>query len=277
MRQEYQDEIDRYLLDKMSDKERKSFEEKCTKNSELKEQLDHTSEVKTAISERNLMLEKIHNWDDEYDEERKAVARKKHLAICWASGIAATFVVGYFLFPATANLGNEKLEGGVTINQKLDEIPQKKSTKERTTVTENYGQLLTKVEQKEKNEENGINLSEDRDVMSFGTDNINPSVPRTGSDYENELSAIEEETNAITQKIVELNRMLNSKEISQEAYNSRLFMLTLQDDEIKWHKAMLLLKNSRRQEALAILNEMRKKEGAYKNKADSLYKEAISR
>ena len=98
MRLEYQDNIDRYLLDKMTNEERMSFEAKCAENPELKEQLEHTRDVRTVISERNKMLAKIQEWDDEYDA-KKRVASNKVSRIYWLSGIAALLVIGFFLYP----------------------------------------------------------------------------------------------------------------------------------------------------------------------------------
>ena len=105
MRLEYQDNIDRYLLGRMSDEERKSFEIKCAGNQELKEQLEHTRDVRTVISERSKMLAKIQEWDDEYDVKKK-MASHKTTWVYWLSGIAAILVIGFFLLPLLVLIQN---------------------------------------------------------------------------------------------------------------------------------------------------------------------------
>ena len=98
MRLEYQDGIDRYLLGRMPDDERKSFEKKCDGNPELKEQLEYTQKVKIVVSERNELLAKFQVWNDEYDAYNNVERHNKRTWIYGLSGIAAIAVVGYFLF-----------------------------------------------------------------------------------------------------------------------------------------------------------------------------------
>lgn len=99
MKIEYQDRIEDYLLDRMSDDERLVFEKELEKDDELRDQFEFTSTVKTA-----LMLENIENDISNWKEARKmretvAVASnpKRHL-LYWISGIAAVLIVGFIIF-----------------------------------------------------------------------------------------------------------------------------------------------------------------------------------
>ena len=98
MRLEFQDSIDRYLLNKMSDEERTLFEAKCDNIPELEEQLEHTRDVRRVITERNKILTRIQELEEECEREKRTAAHKKIIALSWLSGIAAVFVVGLFLF-----------------------------------------------------------------------------------------------------------------------------------------------------------------------------------
>lgn len=124
MRLEFQDSIDRYVLGRMADDERIAFEEKLSENGELKEQMELTKAVKDVL-ERNEdldILERIERMEEEYDMEKtgykatgsgyerdmtEPMARQTTSApprssnrkfIYWISGIAALFIVGFFLF-----------------------------------------------------------------------------------------------------------------------------------------------------------------------------------
>ena len=52
MKIEFQDRIDDYLLDRMSDEQRNSFESDAAKDAELKEQLQFTETVQQATKSR---------------------------------------------------------------------------------------------------------------------------------------------------------------------------------------------------------------------------------
>ncbi len=99
MNEEYQERIDNYLLGRLSDVERLAFEQDLEKDAELKGQYEYTKVVKDA-----LMVENIENtikkWNQAYNEEKeqnksKQVSIRKNLY--WISGIAAVFIVGFFI------------------------------------------------------------------------------------------------------------------------------------------------------------------------------------
>lgn len=97
MKEEYQDRIDNYLLGRMSEAERVSFERDLNLDDKLKEQYEFTKAVKNA-----LMMEKIEEdisrWDQEYVKEKSKKPKSQRRAFYWISGIAAMFVVGFFLY-----------------------------------------------------------------------------------------------------------------------------------------------------------------------------------
>ena len=127
MKIEYQDRIDDYLLGRMSDEERKRFESDAAEDSELKDQLNFTETVQRATRSRNEKLAAMEKWKDDYvweDERVAAASASEHRPtgsgydycpaptmesrragssspfkkiFYWASGIAAVFVVGFFL------------------------------------------------------------------------------------------------------------------------------------------------------------------------------------
>lgn len=71
MKIEFQDRIDEYLLDRMSDEERKSFESDAAEDAELKEQLQFTETVQQATKSRNEKLAAMEEWKDDYVWEDK--------------------------------------------------------------------------------------------------------------------------------------------------------------------------------------------------------------
>jgi len=136
MNQEYQEKIDQYLLGQMSDQDCLVFENEIDNNQELKKQFEFTKNVKDAIVGRNRRLSQIYEWEQDYEAKKKAKAEQEeyHAArngydnvesasgnvekkssrrqyIYWISGIAAIFIVGFFLFSPTFfhNEGTSKI------------------------------------------------------------------------------------------------------------------------------------------------------------------------
>ena len=71
----------------------------------------------------------------------------------------------------------------------------------------------------------------------------------------------------------QLRQQLKEGEISQDFYDSSMSLLRYQTNQLLWKKVKLLVELGRKNEALEILEEMRREEGAFRNKADSLYNE----
>lgn len=125
MKIEFQDHIDDYLLGRMSDEDSKVFEQELKNDDELREQMEFTKDVQTATKSRNEKLAKMQEWEDDYEwEEDRGVATARYRPtgsgyescsipsmdqmrsmprfsgrqyLYWISGIAAIFIVGFFL------------------------------------------------------------------------------------------------------------------------------------------------------------------------------------
>lgn len=273
MRLEYQDNIDRYLLGRMSDEERALFEAKCAENTELKEQLEHTRDVKTVISERSKMLVQIQQWDNEYEEERRTESRKKRYALYWVSGIAATLAVGYFLFSSSYT---ELEDSGVLASIKQENNNCNKiQVQTDTMVHESHEQekLLAQNEVEEQDREPEASTRNEERVFSFGSKSFEISSSPNANKIQQELRTIEEEKCEIAEKIIHLNLKLKSGEISQTDYNTRIGLLNFQRDQLYWKEATNLIRCNRKEEALVILDKLRRSESQYCSKADSLYRE----
>lgn len=96
MNQKYQNIIDQYLMGDMSLKDKQSFKQEIEKNTELKEQFEFTKNVRMAVIKRNDRLAQIKEWEKNY-KKKNTVKFKRHY-IYWGAGVAAVFVVGFFLF-----------------------------------------------------------------------------------------------------------------------------------------------------------------------------------
>ena len=92
MKKEYQDKIDEYLLHRMSDEERKRFVKETDDDKELQEQLEFTENVQQVMKSRNEKLAKMKEWMGD-DMQHTS----NHRLLYWLSGIAAIFIVGFFI------------------------------------------------------------------------------------------------------------------------------------------------------------------------------------
>ena len=131
--------------------------------------------------------------------------------------------------------------------------------------------LLAKNEPKEKNgEKNTSKLTGDQ-VLSFDKELV--SIQETKEDLEKELVRVDGEIRVVTEKQSQLTKKLISGEISKSVYDSRMYMLKFQMDELYWQKSHTLIKLNRINDAIVLLNEIRNEDGVFQSKADSLYKE----
>lgn len=120
MKFEYQDKIDSYVLGDMTADERLAFEHEVHNNQELREQLEYTQQIKTLITSRQEKMTLLKHWEEEWKMEDEQIAatqykptgtddfcpapayhttfhkRSKKL-LYWISGIAAVFVIGFFI------------------------------------------------------------------------------------------------------------------------------------------------------------------------------------
>lgn len=74
MDRDFQDKIDEYLLDRMSDEDRTRFEAEVDEDIQKKEQLEFTRNVKDAINSRQKKLNELEVMSMLYDRQRRNVS-----------------------------------------------------------------------------------------------------------------------------------------------------------------------------------------------------------
>lgn len=264
MRLEFQDSIDRYLLNKMSDEERTLFEAKCDNIPELEEQLEHTRDVRRVITERNKILTRIQELEEECEREKRTAAHKKIIALSWISGIAAVFVVCLFLSPPS-NVVSPESSGRQNTN---DENSIANSAAIRSEKEQEKLLAKNDVDKKEKRHSNA--RIDEEQVFSFGKNDIVKANPQAVPN-KMELERVMERKKELTVKLADLEYLRSSGEIDSVVYESSAGLLKYQRDRLCWQQSIILLNMSRKNEALAILDELRRDEGLYQHKADSLY------
>lgn len=253
MNTEYQDKIDNYLLNRMSDEDRQKFEQEVAVNEELKEQLEFSRLVQAAFNDRGEKLAKMAQWEQEElaassdeDEEQStpAVAPntwRKYLY--WCSGIAAVFIAGFFLYStmhmntgnqSIGDMGSAVLRGNSASHDRIKEMLAKGD----------YNSALTLIE-----EEESEVLSE-RDMLD---DSGNAS---TIEDLESPSQST-----------------ARSEDSAEDDYNDQKEIIEANLSELRWLKAHALIGCGQKEEAILILDALRMQKGYYQLKADSLYRE----
>lgn len=248
MKIDYQDRIDDYLLDRMSDEAKEAFERDLEKNEELREQTEFAEDVQTAIKSRNEKLAKMGEWRDDYEwEDGSSLAAADYRAtgsgydycppqsshrvfakprssgfFYWLSGIAAVFVVGFFLF--------KTMFDGVKYE-----------------IQYNPSQM------------------ESRSIRNGG-DYVVIERLLIGKDYDNALIQIEREEKEIAELRAGTDTVINEE---RRIYDQ--MFKKMKKDELTWLKVYALLGVNRHEEAIQLLDQLRESDGEYKEKADSLY------
>ena len=254
MKIEFQDRIDEYLLDRMPDEERKSFESDAAEDAELKEQLQFTETVQQATKSRNEKLAAMEEWKDDYvwEDERVAAASAAEYRptgsgynycpaptmeesrsmprssgrriFYWISGIAAVFVVGFFLIQNlfVADSPNEYMP-----SPKMNDM-----------------------------------------TLRAGSDNSEIELLLSQKKYDEALDLIEQKYLAVQDDSLDI---VPDKTMNAERKEYDMQIVKDKQDELKWLKAHALLGLSQQETALRILDELRNEEGYYQMAADSLY------
>lgn len=171
MNQEYQDRIDKYLLEQMSEAESLSFEKDIEKDTELKEQYEFTKNVKEAIVGRNRRLAQIKEWKEAYEAQNASVIELKprilnRSYLYWISGIAAIFIAGFFLFHPIVFNSESGPDHPISVN-----VSSLRSGDDNTDVAKvinggNYDLALEKIEEKAKKlETEKLQTEQEKDKM----------------------------------------------------------------------------------------------------------------
>ena len=264
MKIEFQDRIDEYLLDRMSDEERKSFESDAAVDAELKEQLQFTETVQQATKSRNEKLAAMEEWKDDYmwEDERVAAAsaveyhatgsgydycpeptmESRRVAtsspfkkmLYWVSGITAVFIVCVFVFnlyrPSSPEIAME-------IASRPTEAPGK----------------------------NG-NVS-----FRGRSQNMDIESQLAMGDYSKALARLEKDESDIRTDLMLIERELHSRGEGREDAMTEKDSLETNLVWVLYLKAQALIGLDRKDEARVVLDEIRHSKSDYGIKADSLY------
>lgn len=264
MKIEFQDRIDEYLLDRMSDEERKSFESDAAEDAELKEQLQFTETVQQATKSRNEKLAAMEEWKDDYmweDERVTAASAVEYHAtgsgydycpeptmesrrvatsspfkkmLYWVSGIAAVFIVGVFVFnlyrPSSPEIAMETAS-------RPTEAPGKKGN------------------------------------VSFRgrSQNMDIESQLAMGDYSKALARLEKDEADIRTDLMLIERELHSRGEGREDAMTEKDSLETNLAWVLYLKAQALIGLDRKDEARVVLDEIRHSKSDYGIKADSLY------
>ncbi len=260
MKFENQDRIDEYLLNRMSNDERRAFEEEVDSNEELRDQLSFTEDVQSIVKSRNEKLAKMEKWkgDYEWQEELKGATKPRRRArengyerriIYVVSGVAAVFIAGIFLLPIFYFIGrNTSYKPGP-----IDGIPSLQANANNSDIEylinhKEYDMALVLIEKKgqmlamntpsfKRNLEGAMEPERYYGKKGYHEPRVKRVIKGTGENSENEDLSVKEKM-----------------------------------DELKWLKVYALLGLQRYDEALQLLDELRSTEGFYQSSADTLYK-----
>ena len=254
MKQRYQDRIDNYLLKQMTDNEMLAFEEDLEKDEELRDQYEFTKIVKAAIEDKQKKKEEIETdirkWERAYQLRKKP---KRHI-IYWISGIAALFIVFFFLFKPYPT------------QYSYIRVPSK---------TQNSDSSLDS-ETSESNtiqEYNGYETIED--LLAYGNFDIAlDKIQETKEELKHEMELIKEGKRGISRTTAANNKAKKerSKEKRKESSTSgKLNNLQERLDLLQWQEAQALIGLGRYSEAIILFDSIRHSNSEWKTQADSLY------
>ena len=190
MNNDYQDRIDQYLLGKMSEAEALDFEKDIRNDKDLKEQFEFTKNVKEAVVGRNRRLAQIKEWKEAYEAKNNtdgeyrptgsgyeySIKPKTEIKLeprtstrrylYWISGIAAIFVVGFFIIsPIFVEKGGSP-DHPISVN-----VSSLRSTEDNSGIAKiinegNYGLALDQINEKDnKLESEMMQTEQDKDKM----------------------------------------------------------------------------------------------------------------
>ena len=259
MKIEYQDRIEDYLLNRMSNDERTVFEQDLKKDAALRDQYEFISMLKTALMIENIEKDVLsidsdgediaavatsenEESDCNYDNIIKLDLRKKQSlsrfskshVIVWISGLAAVFIVGLFIFNQLI-VDNNTNSSEIAYIQAPDTI---------------FSSII-------KDEDMSFDTGRKMDMKCMSTRG-------------NALAQIEEYEVYINSELMRLERELNSR--GEEDFGEEIDSLKRKLLQLQYYKAKALIKLNRIKEAIKLLDEIRHSKSKYKEQADSLYK-----
>ena len=275
MNEEYQNRIDRYVLNRMTDDERKAFELEMAQNDELKEQTEFTMQVKQVLQDREEFKALLNKWEEGKKDTSHHVMNgmnfdrvscskasqipryatnptKSFLSIL--IGIAAIVLIA-IIIPSVLNLTRKPDLKDVMDIKGIETIG---GTIAEQIKAGQYNLALAMIEKKE------MELSEPikTDDAFFPDDDElldervpNAPVAKNSPTFKGRGNGAARPSMGVQDK--EPQHLQTDKSVTV--------------DELNWLKVHALLGLGSEVEALALLEHMRKAKGLYQQKADSLY------
>ena len=251
MKQEFQDQIDKYVLCQMDDTEKAAFEQEAAHNTGLQEQLQFTMDVASAAKSREEKLAKMDDWEGDYvfeNERRVAAANYRPTGsgynacpspsmeqtyatsrssgkkvFYWISGIAAIFIAGFFL---------------------INNLFVMESGNPASPLPYEYGN------------------------MRGGTDFTNIEKLLVSQDFESALAQIEKQEQELADEM-DVLKQDSVQDNERKEYERQLIESKM--DDLNWLKVQSLLGLGQKDKAIELLNTIRKSNSEYGLQADSLY------
>ena len=220
MKQEYQDQIDKYVLGQMDDTGKATFEQEAAQNAELQEQLQFTKDVASATKSREEKLAKMEDWEEDYAKPRSSGKK----VFYWISGIAAIFIAGFFL---------------------INNLFVMESGSPASPLPYEYGNMR-----------GGTDFTDIEELLEI-------------QDFETALTQIEKQEQELAEEMDVLKQ--DSVQDNERKEYERLLIESKMDD-LNWLKVQSLLGLGQKDNAIELLNTIRKSNSEYSLQADSLYK-----
>lgn len=255
---DFQDKIDDFVLDKMSETDKINFTKEISFDKEKQEQLQLTKDLCNAIKSRNAKMSIISQFNKEYNDEHRIDTKKKK-NIFWMSSVvsvAAVFILGIFII-----IPSMKDSTKLSKNSNLANVEQIRPVDFKLYQDSNnsYNDIVELLKQtKYEDALKLIIISEEHLAIEC-----------------NKLFAKSENTSRINldgYKVNETNVFSNLSDsiMNNDCETNNIKLLEKQKYDLTWLKVNTLIGLNRILEAKQILIELRDVDGAYKLKADSL-------
>jgi len=253
MDEKMQDRIDKYILGMMSAEDCKTFEKDLANDMELKEQYNYTKAVKETVCEHAQLEELMNQWDKEiaaerWEEEHMVAACMPMLARCANEAIPKREAVAakprrrVWLW-WVSSIAAVLIVGLFMVNPLMQSEPDF-----------TYESIM-----KDGVARGGSDLSK--------IDNLIVS-----KDYAKALALIEDAEKELDEEAKVAAKLNSSAEGKEQAEYERQEIEQRRDD-LTWMKANAFIGLDRKDEAMKLLDNLRKGSGEYKEKAEALYNE----